>query len=295
MIRMTLVHTMRKPLICVCTVVAVAIAPAALAPMAALAQPVSHDGPILVLYAFNEEGALLHEKMTVEKTDQTPAGPVYTGRLSGKEIVLAESGVGLINAAMTTQRMIDSYRPRAVVFSGIAGAIDTSVHIGDIVVCRRWYVHDYGYIGKDGLRHGPTYVRRPPGDSVVKALFFGADSSFCETARALVGTDLKLEPVGGRAPRLMIAGTGVSGNTFIDNIEKRQWLSTTFQALVTDMESAAVAQVCTVDALPFIIFRSASDLAGGSGSESAEKEMEQFFKIAAANSSKVLLAFLGRL
>ena len=87
----------------------------------------------------------------------------------------------------------------------------------------------------------------------------------------------------------------MSGNSFIDSIEKRQWLSATFHALVTDMESAAVGQVCTVDALPFVIFRSASDLAGGSGSESAEKELDQFFKIAAANSSKVLVKFLSNL
>lgn len=58
------------------------------------------------------------------------------------------------------------------------------------------------------------------------------------------------------------------------------------------METAAVAQVCAVNDIPFIAFRSASDLAGGSGSESAAKEMDEFFEIAAENSSMIVIRFL---
>jgi hypothetical protein len=112
MIHLFLVHMMRKSLaFVVCGAVAASLGAVALAPIAVGGEQINKDGPILVLYAFNEEGALLRDKMTVEKTEQTPAGAVCTGKLSGKEIVLAESGVGLINAAMTTQRMIDRYRP----------------------------------------------------------------------------------------------------------------------------------------------------------------------------------------
>ena len=67
----------------------------------------------------------------------------------------------------------------------------------------------------------------------------------------------------------------------------------TFNALITDMESAAVAQVCAVNDVPFIAFRSASDLAGGSGSDSAKDELREFFKVAATNSSMLVIKFLG--
>jgi len=65
--------------------------------------------------------------------------------------------------------------------------------------------------------------------------------------------------------------------------------------MTTDMESSSVAQVCIANGIPFIVFRSASDLAGGSGSETAGAELESFFKVAADNSSKVVMEFLKRL
>lgn len=259
------------------------------------AEQCRQPSPLLVLYAFSEEGALLREVMTLNTTYQVCGRTVSLGTLSGKKIVLAESGIGLINAAMTTQRLIDRYAPRAIVFTGIAGAIDTTVHIGDIVVCRTWSVHDYGYLGSEGLTPRGTGVYIPGVDSIARVESFAADSGFLATAESLNDGQLDLQAIGDRMPRLIVGGMGVSGNTFIDNLEKRVWLSTTFAALVTDMESAAVAQVASVNDIPFIIFRSASDLAGGSGTESASGEMDEFWKIAATNSATMLQRFLVRL
>ena len=94
---------------------------------------------------------------------------------------------------------------------------------------------------------------------------------------------------------LFRSGVGVTGNTFIDSQEKRDWLVDNFGAMVTDMESVAVAQVCVANDVPYVIFRSASDLAGGSGSETAQAEMDEFYQIAAANASKVVRADLAGL
>jgi adenosylhomocysteine nucleosidase len=246
-----------------------------------------------VLYAFDAEGALLEEQMTISSTDTLLGRPVVLGLLSGEDIVLAESGIGMTNAAMTAQKMIDRYDPQGVVFSGIAGAIDSSVQIGDIVVCRQWRPHDYGYIGAEGLEPRGCGVYQPEKDSVVLTTTFYADSGMLAIAAHLVERDLGLDSIGSRRPSLIVEGVGVTGNTFIDSHDKRQWLSREFSALVTDMESAAVAQVCCVNELPYIIFRSASDLAGGSGSQTAEAELDQFFEVAADNSSKVVTAFLG--
>ena len=112
------------------------------------------------------------------------------------------------------------------------------------------------------------------------------------TAGAIPSDNLALRNVGDRRPSVLTGGVGVSGNAFIDNREKRIWLSDTFGALITDMETAAVAQVCHVNDIPFIGFRSASDLAGGSGSSSARAELDQFFEVAAENSAELVTAFL---
>ena len=121
------------------------------------------------------------------------------------------------------------------------------------------------------------------------------DSALLATAEGLETGQLGLDSIGTRLPRLMVGGAGVTGNTFIDSKEKRSWLVENFEAMVTDMESAAVAQVCIANDVSFVVFRSASDLAGGSGSETAQAEMDEFYQIAAGNASKVVMAYLARL
>jgi adenosylhomocysteine nucleosidase len=251
--------------------------------------------PYLILYAFDAEGELLANKMAVDTTQMVLGRKVYIGKLLDKDIVLAESGMGMTNAAMTTQEMIDSFSPRAVFFTGIAGAIDTSINIGDIVICSRWATHDYGYNGAEGFK--PTEIRyhKSTSDSSYNTEFFPVDSLLLELAKKLKGGEFSFEKIAQREPKLVISGNGVSGNSFIDNYDKRIWLSEKFQALIVDMETAAVAQVCTVNDVPFIGFRSASDLAGGSGSSTASVEIDQFFNVAAVNSSEVLMKFLQEL
>jgi len=253
------------------------------------------DQPYLLMYAFAAEGQLLAESMLIERTDTVLGRPVRVGELRSRPVLLAECGVGLINAAMTSQLLIDRYDPKAVVFSGIAGGIDSSIQIGDIVVCDRWLVHDYGYLGGAGLVPGSTRLFDPTGDSLAVDSVFQADSILLGIVSSLKTSALQFKPVGDRTPKLVVGGVGVSGNTFIDSYEKRIWLSEMFGALTTDMESAALAQVCRGNGVPFVVFRSASDLAGGSGSESASSEMDQFFQVAADNSSAVVLEFVGQL
>ncbi len=251
--------------------------------------------PYLILYAFEAEGRLLAGQMEIADSVRLLGRMVYEGTLSGKDVVLTESGVGMNNAAMMTQQMIDIYYPRAVIFTGIAGAVDTSVHIGDIVVCRRWRQHDYGYWGKDGFQPTPQGVYDPRVDSVIRTTEYPADSALFAVAENLPNRSIELANIGERRPNITVGGVGVSGNAFIDSREKRIWLNETFDALITDMESSAVGQVCTINDLPFIVFRSASDLAGGSGSETANDELEQFFRVAADNSSRLVKEFLSDL
>lgn len=257
--------------------------------------PDKRFSPYLILYAFDAEGVLLSQQMTITDSLTTLGRTTYIGQLSGKEIVLAESGIGMTNAAMSAQYLIDQFHPKAVIFSGIAGAIDTSVHIGDIVICSDWITHDYGYYGKDGFKPSAIQYYDNSADSLTTSRCFTVDPVLLGAANKLANDDLLLERIGDRTPSLLVGGTGVSGNSFIDSQGKRLWLNQQFSAMVTDMESVAVAQVCVVNGLPFIIFRSASDLAGGSGSETAREEMGQFLEIAAGNSSTLVMQLLRSL
>jgi adenosylhomocysteine nucleosidase len=95
-----------------------------------------------------------------------------------------------------------------------------------------------------------------------------------------------------QTPKLVAGGAGVSSTAFIDNAEYRRYLHQTYAARAADMESAAVAQVAYVNSVPFIAFRSLSDLAGGS--EKAN-EMGTFMRLAAENSATVVKVYLKAL
>ena len=90
-------------------------------------------------------------------------------------------------------------------------------------------------------------------------------------------------------PRLVTGGRGLSGSAFVDNAAYREWLYQNLQADAVDMETAAVAQVAYVNQLPFIGFRSLSDLAGGSA---GSNEMLVFGNLAANNAAIVVTVFL---
>ncbi len=255
----------------------------------------AQEKPVLLLYAFSEEGKTVAASMAVNDRDTVLGREVLIGTLSGQSIIFAETGVGMSNAAMTTQSLIDRYSPRCLLLTGIAGGIDTAVNIGDITAPSVWIEHDYGYFGENGFEPESLKIFDAALGKLVRAREFNADGSLLAIAQKIPIDSLTMSPINGRTPRLTIGGVGVSGNQFIDNKEHRAWLSAEFAALVTDMESAAVAQVCTVNGLPFLIFRSASDLAGGSGSSTADTEIKEFFTVAAKNSSVVLLAFLEQM
>jgi adenosylhomocysteine nucleosidase len=253
------------------------------------------ERPYLLLYAFDEEGAAFSKLMTVSGTDTVLGRTVQSGSAGGRDVILAESGIGMTNAAMTTQRLIDQYHPAVVIFTGIAGAVDSAVQIGDIVIASSWVQHDFGYIGADGYTVSGIRVFDLRQDSVTKMSQFPVDSALLETARAAAADQLELDSVGQRQPAITVGGVGASGNTFIDNREKRDWLANTLNAKIVDMESAAVMHVCVANGVRAIVMRSASDLAGGSGSLTASAELDNFFKVAAGNSAKAVLAVLKRL
>lgn len=264
-------------------------------PPTATATTESAGRPLLVLYAFPEEGQTIAKKMVTDSTAHILGRTVQIGTLNSKKIILAESGIGMTNAAMTTQELLSRFHPRGLVFSGIAGAIDSTVRIGDLCICSSWITHDYLYCGPDSSQPQPIHSFSAKADSLASFWSYFADSGFVSEARRIDGSKLALQKIGTREPRIIVGGACVSGNAFIDNADKRIWLKKRFGAMVTDMESAAVAQVCMANEVPFIIIRSASDLAGGAGDATATAQLDQFFRIAASNSAALVMALIERI
>jgi adenosylhomocysteine nucleosidase len=140
----------------------------------------------------------------------------------------------------------------------------------------------------------PVEVRSAGKPEIERRFWFEADPGLMGIARQVQGVALeRCDPDRRcltRTPRVVVGGNGVSGPAFVDNANYREYTYRTFEANVLDMETAAIAHVAYGNGVPFIAFRSLSDLAGGG---EGENELGTFFRIAADNSARVLLAFLA--
>jgi len=295
---------------------AVLILCVALASPAAAAPPTDDTPRTAVMSAFGPELTALLQA-TTDKHDVTFGGTVFTtGVLEGKPVVLFQSGMSLVNAAMTTQRAIDRFHVSRIVFSGIAGGVDPGLDVGDVVAPAQWSQYLESVMARED---SPGHFAPPPGEPLVGAPFgmiypkavampragglpemrqwFPADPALLATAqRVAAQVALKRCTEARRClakpPRVVVGGNGVSGQAFVDNAALRGWAFATFQAQVLDMESAAVAQVALANGTPFIAFRSLSDLAGG---DPGANQARVFFQLASDNSAAVVRAFVAAL
>ena len=251
-----------------------------------------YDGRVAIMYAFDAEGQLLRGQMDMQDSLFSMGRVFWIGKLEGKEVIVVNSDVGMTNAAMTAQLLIDRFKPRQILFTGICGGIDPENAIGDIVIPEYWVTHDYGRYNQDGFSTGAiyTYLSEEAGSDT--ATFFPVDQTLLKTAE---NVKPELKPISGRTPQVKVGGNGASGNSFIDQVEKREWLKEKLDAQIVDMESAAVVQVAAVNGVPILVVRSCSDLAGGSGSSTARSELQEFFGVAADNSAGFVLEFLKQM
>jgi adenosylhomocysteine nucleosidase len=141
----------------------------------------------------------------------------------------------------------------------------------------------------------PVEVMNPDGTATPKSVF-AVDPQLFALARTVAKSVALKDCAGtnclGQKPKIVVGGHGVTGPAFVDNKEFREYAHATFGAAVIDMETAAVAQVALINQVPFIAFRSLSDLAGGGP---GENEMGTFFQLAADNSAAVVEAFVKAL
>ncbi len=244
---------------------------------------------------------------------RTVAGrELHLGRLGDDEVILVASGISMVNAAMTAQAALDHFDVSGVLFSGIAGGVDPALGVGDVAVPDRWGQYQEQRFARqtgEGWDPGPrerdfpnfgmmfpeaVQVRSPETGETERRFWFEADPTMLAAARRVAGqARLGRCTEAGRClerqPSVRVGGRGVSGPTFVDNAAYREWVRATFEADVLDKESAAVAHVAWANQVPFVAFRSLSDLAGGSA---GPNEIATFRELAGGNSAALVLAFL---
>lgn len=193
----------------------------------------------------------------------------YEGLIANKNCVLGRAGEGKVNASRTTQMIIDQFDVDAVINVGSAGGLNPELDYEDIVVSTACVQHDFD-ITAFGREKG--YIPN------IEDKYIYADSKLLENAtKAIEQTNNKV-----------IKGIIATGDEFVTDKEKRKTLYKEFNAECVEMEGAAVAQVCHLDNIPFIVIRSISDKANGNESIDFEHYLEIVSKRCAEYLEKML-------
>ena len=208
--------------------------------------------------------------MKVEREVRRGPRSFFEGELAGCDVVVACAGVGKVNAAMATQQLIDSYRVWGVANAGAAGAADASLELFDVVVSETCVHHDVpGFVLPDSY---PYY----DGEE------FASDGVLLEAA--------KKASAKWRKP--FAFGRTATGECFVDD-SNRDAIVARCNPLAVDMETAAMAQTCTANGIPFIAVRCITDTPALSGFDSYAQNADEASEYACQATQLMLRVLAG--
>lgn len=224
-----------------------------------------------IIAAMDKELDIIKQEFGFVSVTQISGMNFYEAKYMDKTIYIVKCGVGKINAAVCTEVLIVKFNVQCIINTGVAGAIDNSLNIGDIVISKSAVIHDM-----DVTTLGYKLGQNPDFDQVE----FMADDYLIELVEnCVVKSDLGI--------RYKI-GTIATGDAFVSSKVVKERLSSSFQADCVEMEGGSIAQVCYVNKTPFVIIRSMSDKADDTGN----MDYREFSEMAAKNSAKIVINLL---
>ncbi|QKF82687.1 5'-methylthioadenosine/adenosylhomocysteine nucleosidase [Halarcobacter ebronensis] len=226
---------------------------------------------LAIMGAMVEEIEPLLEYFENVKLTEYANNKYYEVNYKGLDIVIAYSKIGKVFASLTASTMIEKFGCDTLLFSGVAGAINPKLKIGDMIVANKLCQHDLD-ITAFGHPHG--YV--PEG-----SVFVESSKELREVAKA-VAKEMGIE---------VIEGTIATGDQFVHSSEKKDFIEKTFQADALEMEGASVAVVCNALNVPFFILRAISD----SADMDAGFDFDEFLKSSAKISADYLIKIVDKL
>lgn len=195
-----------------------------------------------------------------------------SGRLHGTQVVMAVCGVGKVFAALCAQTMILRFPVRAIINTGIAGTLCHELGIGDVAISTDVVQHDMDTAGlgdPKGLLSGLNVIHLPAS----------------RTLAALAAEAVQAEG------HHCVTGTIATGDQFLCDRERKEWIHHTFGAIAGEMEGGSIGQVCYVNRVPFVVIRAISDDAGGN----APEDYPAFAAQTAATSIRITSSVLERI
>ncbi|MFJ5758108.1 5'-methylthioadenosine/S-adenosylhomocysteine nucleosidase [Neobacillus sp. NPDC093182] len=228
---------------------------------------------IAIIGAMEEEVKLLRDNIKGQ-TQETIAGCEFTfGQMNGAEVILLRSGIGKVNAAMSTTILLEKYKPDCIINTGSAGGFNPDLNVGDAVISTEVRHHDV-----DVTAFGYEYGQVPQ----LPAAFL-ADEKLVKAAENAAKELDKFQ---------IVKGLIVTGDSFMEDPERVKFVQSKFDELqAVEMEAAAIAQVAHRFGVPFVIIRSLSDIAG----KESEISFDQFIDQAATHSATLVMKIVASL
>ncbi|MEG0261337.1 MAG: 5'-methylthioadenosine/S-adenosylhomocysteine nucleosidase [Lysinibacillus sp.] len=228
---------------------------------------------IAVIGAMEEEVEYLRASLTDTQTTTIAGSEYTTGTFEGKDVVLLKSGIGKVNAAMSTTILLHEFKPDVVINTGSAGGYDAALEVGAVVI-------------SDEVRHHDVDVT-----------IFGYEIGQMAGMPAAYKSDAKLMQIAEEAVKEVGEhqyGIGLicSGDAFMNDPVRVETVRGHFpQMKAVEMEAAAVAQVCHQFGTPFVVIRALSDIAG----KESNISFDEFLPVAAKHSTQIVLKAISKL
>lgn len=228
---------------------------------------------IAIIGAMEEEVQILRAKIQDAKSEIIANCEYTTGKINNHDVVLLKSGIGKVNAAMSTTILLDRYQPDVVINTGSAGGFHHELNVGDVVVSSEVRHHDVDVTIFD-YEYGQV-----PGMPAA----FKADEKLVEVAKR---TALNIEGV------QVVEGLIATGDSFMNDPHRVETVRGKMGDIhAVEMEAAAVAQVCHQFGTPFVVIRALSDIAG----KESNVSFDQFLETAAKHSTEHILAMIDNM
>ncbi len=226
-----------------------------------------------IIGAMEQEVARLKDLLT-NLNSHTKAGcHFYTGQLDGFEVVLLQSGIGKVAAAVGTTLLLEEFKPDCVINTGSAGGFHSTLNVGDVVVSTEVRYHDanvtaFGYEMGQMAQQPAAFLAN---ENLMQAVEFAlSQNSETHAVRGLICT----------------------GDAFVCSAEQQDFIRKHFpEAVAVEMEAAAIAQVCHQFNVPFVVVRAISDVAD----KASPMSFEEFLPLAAESSSEMVRHVVKRL
>lgn len=215
-----------------------------------------------IIAAIPEEMSAIKNKMKEIKEVIYYNLKFYEGKISNTKCVLVKCGVGKVNAARTTQIMIDKFKINYIVNLGSAGSINDNIEYGDIVIGKYVLQHDFDITA---FGHEKGYINSNIG------IKLESNKKLIKRCEYVIQNMKKDE-------YKCVVGTIATGDIFCTSIKMKNKIREKFEADCVEMEGAAIGQVCYLSNIPFVIIRSISDTPNGNN----EIDFNTYLKMAAS-------------